>query len=95
MLRRGLTHEFRDAPAEIRALIVASIVNGQSPRGHAVPVWVTHRQIGGHVAAILNDPQSFRDPILRIARRDARKPQSSLATAGRGCKDYGEAAAER
>jgi NAD(P)-dependent dehydrogenase (short-subunit alcohol dehydrogenase family) len=70
MLYRGLAHEFRDQPLHIRELIIASVVNGLSTRAFADPLWVTEREVGQQVLAILENPAAFPDPILRIARRD-------------------------
>ncbi|RJG20977.1 SDR family NAD(P)-dependent oxidoreductase [Massilia cavernae] len=70
MLYRGLAHECAQQPVEIRQLIIASIVNGSSMRGRADPLWVTDREIGAQVAAIVDDPGAFPGPILRLARRD-------------------------
>ena len=71
MLYRGLAHEHRDSPVHIRELIVASVVNGVSTRAFADPSWVTEREIGAQVAAIVAAPEQYPAPILRLARRDA------------------------
>lgn len=70
MMYRALAHELRDRPATLRQLIVASVVNGATTRAFADPAWVTDREIGDQVAAMLADPAAFPDPVWRIARRD-------------------------
>ncbi len=71
MLYRGLAHEYRDRPLRIRELIVASIVNSDSTRTFADPLWVTDAEIGQRVVEIIERPADYMDPILRLARRDA------------------------
>lgn len=71
MLYRGLAAELVSGPVHIRELIIASIVNGASTRDRADPAWVTDAEIGAQAAAIVEDPQAFPEPILRIARRTA------------------------
>ncbi len=71
MLYRGLSHELAAVPLHVRELIIASIVNGTSTRDRADPQWVTDIEIGEQVAAIVENPGAFPEPILRIARRDA------------------------
>ena len=84
MLYRGLAHEFRDQPIELRELIIASVVNGVSTRTFADAAWVTDLEIGEQVAAILENPKAFAGPILRLARRDASgKPVFSTEPATR------------
>jgi hypothetical protein len=68
MPHRGPGHEFREPPAAIREPVIASIVNGAAIRDRAGPPWVTDKEVGERVVAILNKPRSFPDPILRIAR---------------------------
>jgi NAD(P)-dependent dehydrogenase (short-subunit alcohol dehydrogenase family) len=70
MLHRALAHELRRTSAELRQLTVASVVNGASTRHAADPAWVTDSEIGEQVAAMLEDPKAFPEPIWRIARRD-------------------------
>jgi NAD(P)-dependent dehydrogenase (short-subunit alcohol dehydrogenase family) len=71
MLYRGLAHEYRDHPVHLHELIIASVVNGVSTRANAEPQWVTDLEIGEQVAAIIENPAAFAQPILRLARRDA------------------------
>jgi NAD(P)-dependent dehydrogenase (short-subunit alcohol dehydrogenase family) len=69
MLYRGLAEECRGR-VQVRELIVASVVNGVSNRDRAQPAWVTDREIGAQVAAMIENPAAFNQPIWRIARRD-------------------------
>ncbi len=70
MLYRGLAEECRGR-IRVRELIIASVVNGASNRHAAHPSWVTEHEIGAQVAAMLEQPEQFANPIWRIARRDA------------------------
>jgi NAD(P)-dependent dehydrogenase (short-subunit alcohol dehydrogenase family) len=70
MLYRGLAEECRGR-IQVRELIIASVVNGASNRRDAHPSWVTDREVGTQVAAMLEQPEQFANPIWRIARRDA------------------------
>jgi NAD(P)-dependent dehydrogenase (short-subunit alcohol dehydrogenase family) len=70
MLYRGLAEECRGC-IHVRELIIASVVNGASNRHAAHPSWVTEREVGAQVAAMLEQPEQFANPIWRIARRDA------------------------
>ncbi|WP_114951614.1 SDR family oxidoreductase [Sphingosinicella terrae] len=71
MMYRGIARETSDRPIHLRELIVASVVNGASTRDAADPLWVTDREIGEQVAAIVADPGAFPETIQRISRRDA------------------------
>lgn len=69
---RGLAHERghgSDAPA-LRELIIASVVAGRA-HGQADPAWVTAREIGEQVRAMIERPAAFPGTVWRIARRDA------------------------
>jgi NADP-dependent 3-hydroxy acid dehydrogenase YdfG len=70
MLYRGLAEECRGRP-QVKELIIASVVNGAGNRDHAHPSWVTDREVGAQVAAMLEDPGRYTNPVWRIARRDA------------------------
>jgi NAD(P)-dependent dehydrogenase (short-subunit alcohol dehydrogenase family) len=70
MLYRGLAHEHRDRPLHVHELIVASIVNSESTRRVADPLWVTDTEIAQRAAHIIEQPADYIDPILRLARRD-------------------------
>lgn len=71
MLYRALAHELGPGGVELKELIVASVVNGASTRHGADPAWVTDREIGAQVAAMIEDPGAFPAPIWRIGRRGA------------------------
>ena len=67
MLYRGLAHEH--PAANIRELLVASVVNSPATSAAVHPSWPTDLEIGAHVAAIIEDPEAFPGPILRMSRR--------------------------
>jgi NAD(P)-dependent dehydrogenase (short-subunit alcohol dehydrogenase family) len=69
MLYRGLARE-RSGGAEIRELMIVSMVNGESSRQHAKPEWLSDLEIGRHVCAVLSAPASFPGPILQLKSRD-------------------------
>lgn len=69
MMYRGLARE-RKQGAELRELMIVSMVNGESSRGRAKPEWVTDLDIGRHVCAILDAPGDFPGPILQLKSRD-------------------------
>jgi NAD(P)-dependent dehydrogenase (short-subunit alcohol dehydrogenase family) len=69
MLYRGLARERRGG-AEIRELMIVSMVNGESNRQHAKPEWLSDIEIGRHVCAILDAPASFPGPILLLKSRE-------------------------
>lgn len=71
MMYRGIAKEQGERPVHLRELILASVVNGASTRDRADPLWVTDREIGEHVAAILADPAAFPETVQRISRRDS------------------------
>ena len=68
MMYRGLAHE-NETP-HIRQLTVASVVNSPATRADADPAWVTDREIGEQVAAMVERPDAFPGTVWRIARRD-------------------------
>lgn len=69
MMYRGLARERRGG-AEIRELMVVSMVNGESSREHAKPEWVTDIDIGQHLCAILDAPANFPGPVLQLKSRE-------------------------
>lgn len=69
MLYRGLARECREGPL-VRELMIVSMVNGASSRARARPEWLTDEEIGSHVCAILDSPQSFPDTVLRLESRE-------------------------
>lgn len=69
MMYRGLARERRSG-AEIRELMVVSMVNGESSRETAKPEWVTDLDIGQHLCAILDAPANFPGPVLQLKSRE-------------------------
>jgi NAD(P)-dependent dehydrogenase (short-subunit alcohol dehydrogenase family) len=69
MLYRGLARE-RKHGAQLRELMIVSMVNGESKRDKAQPDWVTDEEVGRHVCAILDAPERFAGPILQLKSRD-------------------------
>jgi NAD(P)-dependent dehydrogenase (short-subunit alcohol dehydrogenase family) len=69
MFYRGLARE-RKETAEVRELMIVSMVNGTSKRDRAQPEWVTDEEVGRHVCAILAAPHQFPGPILQLKSRE-------------------------
>ncbi|CAN5153770.1 hypothetical protein BH10PSE13_BH10PSE13_26500 [soil metagenome] len=69
MLYRGFARERREG-AQIRELMIISMVNGASKRDKAQPEWVTDDEVGQHVCAILAAPDQFPGPILQLKSRE-------------------------
>jgi NAD(P)-dependent dehydrogenase (short-subunit alcohol dehydrogenase family) len=69
MMYRGLARE-RPGGAQIRELMVVSMVNGESSRQNAKPEWLSDIEIGRHVLAILDAPASFPGPVLQLKSRE-------------------------
>lgn len=69
MLYRGLARERKDI-AQVRELMIVSMVNGESKREKAQPEWVTDEEVGMHVCAILAAPEDFPGPILQLKNRE-------------------------
>lgn len=65
MLYRALAKE-RAGGAELRELMIVSMVAGASNRGNARPEWVTAEEVGRHVCAVLADPHAFAGPVLHL-----------------------------
>lgn len=68
MMYRGLARERRDG-AQIRELMIVSMVNGESTRDTAKPDWVTEMDVGRHVCAILDAPACFPEAVLQLKSR--------------------------
>ena len=68
MLYRGLAKEGRDG-AQVRELMIVSMVAGASNRDSAPDDWVTDRDVGRHVCAILDAPDRFPKPVLQLRSR--------------------------
>jgi NAD(P)-dependent dehydrogenase (short-subunit alcohol dehydrogenase family) len=69
MMYRGLARERREG-AQIRELMVVSMVNGESSRQNAKPEWILDIEIGRHVCAILDAPASYPGPVLQLKSRE-------------------------
>lgn len=69
MMYRGFAREYRDG-AQIRELMLISMINGERKRDIAEPHWVMDTEVGEHVCAIIEDPETFAGPILRLESRD-------------------------
>lgn len=77
-LYRGLAREGRAGPV-VRELMIASMVNGKSKREIAEDSWITDRDIGIHVCALLDDPERFDAPISVLkSRAQVGKPDKTL-----------------
>lgn len=69
MLYRGLSRE-RTGGAQIRELMIVSMVNGASKRDKARPEWVTDDDVGRHACAIIAAPDQFPQAVLQLRTRD-------------------------
>lgn len=69
MLYRGLARERRGG-ADVRELMIISMVNGASKRDRAQPDWVSDEEVGRHVCAILAAPGDFPGPVLQLKSRE-------------------------
>jgi NAD(P)-dependent dehydrogenase (short-subunit alcohol dehydrogenase family) len=69
MMYRGFARE-RQTGAQIRELMIVSMVNGESSRETAKPDWVTDVDVGRHVCAILDAPTTFPGPVLQLKSRE-------------------------
>lgn len=77
MLYRGLAKE-RKGSADLRELMIVSMVAGHSNREIAKDDWVRDVEIGRHVCAILDNPEVFPKPILQLrSREQAGMPDSN------------------
>lgn len=68
-LYRGHAHERPDDAPHLRELIIASIVAGRK-HSQADPLWVTPREVGEQVCAMIERPADFPGPVWRFGRRD-------------------------
>ena len=69
MLYRGLAKE-RKSGAQLRELMIVSMVAGDSNRETAPADWITDTEVGRHVCAILDAPDRFAGPILQLRSRE-------------------------
>lgn len=58
-----------DGPA-VREVLIASMVNGRSNRATARPEWVTDRDVGAVVCQVVQDPDSYPGPVIKIPHAD-------------------------
>ena len=70
MVYRGLSRETKKTGPIVKELMVVSMVNGESKRDIAEADWLTDLEIGRHVCAVLSDPSSFPDAILKLTSRE-------------------------
>jgi len=79
MMYRGFAKECRDS-AQIRELMLISMINGERKRDVAEPHWVTDVEVGEHICAIIADPGTFAGPILRLeSREQVGQPEAARA----------------
>ncbi len=79
MMYRGFAKE-RKSGAHIRELMLISMINGERKREIAEPHWVMDTEVGEHVCAIIEDPETFAGPILRLeSREQVGKPEAKKA----------------
>lgn len=65
-LFRALALEFAPLDLRFRELLVCSMVAGHSNRAQAHPKWITDREVGRYVRAILERPADFADTLLYL-----------------------------
>lgn len=65
---RGLAKEYRDR--NVRQMQIVSMVNGASKRDRAEESWLTDRECGEHVCAIVADPAAFKGPVVVLKSRE-------------------------
>ncbi|OJY53847.1 MAG: hypothetical protein BGP17_07345 [Sphingomonas sp. 67-41] len=81
MMYRGFAKE-RKSGAQIRELMLISMINGERKREIAQPDWVMDTEVGAHICAILADPETFAGPVLRLeSREQVGKPEPRKAAA--------------
>ena len=79
MLYRGLAKE-RKVGAQVRELIVVSMVAGTSNRASAPAEWLTDLEVGRHVCAVLDGPGFFAKPVLYLrSREQVGQPEADAA----------------
>ena len=64
-----------DGPA-VREVLIASMVNGRSNRATARPEWVTDRDVGAMVCQVVQNPDSYPGPVIKIPHADPRGNRS-------------------
>ncbi len=63
---QAIHEEYGNKNLTIRELMIMSMVNGRSRRHIAKKNWITDMEVGQHVLEILQSPQHFPDPILKL-----------------------------
>lgn len=61
--------EQSDLAPTVKELMIMSMVNGLSRRHIAQPNWITDVDVGLHVLAILQAPENFPGPVLKLKSR--------------------------
>lgn len=69
MMYKGLARE-RKSGAEMREMMIVSMVAGESNRSQARPEWITDNEVGRHVCAILDEPEKFSGAVLCLKSRE-------------------------
>ena len=70
VLYRHIAEDRTVAHVVWRELMIYSMVNGLKKQRIAADDWLTDREIGRHVLAILADPKAFAGPILTLTSRE-------------------------
>lgn len=65
-LFRYLAKEQEGGTVSVKELMLYAMINGESKRDKAEPYWITDREVGRHVVAVLADPATFAGPILAL-----------------------------
>lgn len=65
-LFRYLAKEQDGKPVTIKELMLYAMIDGESKRDVAEPHWITDREVGRHVVAVLADPAGFEGTILTL-----------------------------
>jgi NAD(P)-dependent dehydrogenase (short-subunit alcohol dehydrogenase family) len=64
MLYRALAKERPEGTAQVKEVIIASMVSGRSNREQARRRWVTDREVGEYVCELIAQPDSYREDVL-------------------------------
>ena len=65
-LFRYLAKEAEGKPVTVKELMLYAMINGESKRDQAEAYWITDREVGRHVVAVLASPAEFEGPILAL-----------------------------
>jgi NAD(P)-dependent dehydrogenase (short-subunit alcohol dehydrogenase family) len=83
-LYRALANEQPAGAAAVREVLIASMVNGRSNRATARPEWIADRDVGAVVCQVVQDPDSYPGPVIKIPQAgplSQRSPGPSTSTA--------------